>query len=332
MSRFSCVEEPGFGMALKNVSRSRNKQLKELFADGFAIHHAGMLRSDRNLVEHYFSEGLIKVLFCTATLAWGVNLPAHAVVIKGTELYNPEKGAFVDLGVLDVMQIFGRAGRPQFDTYGEATLITTHDKLAHFLSLMTHQLPIESQLKERMTGWADGGFFFSNVCIRSQHARFPLDNLNAEIALGTVSSVADGVRWLSYTYLYTRMRKNPLVYGIRPEEVREDPELMVHRHQLIEHAASALDKARMIRYDRRNGFLHTTDQGRVSSHFYIKYGSVEVFNEQFKSRMTEAEIFAMVSMSQEFDSIKVRDDEMDELDYLMDNAWLEECCFGGRGG
>lgn len=41
-----------------------------------------MLRSDRNLVEKYFREGYIKVLVCTSTLAWGVNLPARAVVIK----------------------------------------------------------------------------------------------------------------------------------------------------------------------------------------------------------------------------------------------------------
>lgn len=53
-----------------------------MFAEGFGIHHAGMLRQDRNLVERYFSEGFIKVLVCTATLAWGVNLPAHAVIIK----------------------------------------------------------------------------------------------------------------------------------------------------------------------------------------------------------------------------------------------------------
>ena len=67
---------------LWQVMRSRNKQLRELFPDGFAMHHAGMLRQDRNLVERYFSEGHIKVLCCTATLAWGVNLPAHAVIIK----------------------------------------------------------------------------------------------------------------------------------------------------------------------------------------------------------------------------------------------------------
>jgi len=83
---------------------------------------------------------------CTATLAWGVNLPAHTVIIKGTQLYNAEKGAFVDLGILDVMQIFGRAGRPQYDSSGEGIIITSHDKvrrpwltscsLGHALDLM----------------------------------------------------------------------------------------------------------------------------------------------------------------------------------------------------
>lgn len=56
--------------------------MKEIFPEGFGIHHAGMLRSDRNLMESMFSRGSIKVLICTATLAWGVNLPAHAVIVK----------------------------------------------------------------------------------------------------------------------------------------------------------------------------------------------------------------------------------------------------------
>ena len=70
-----------------------------------------MLRPDRNLVERAFAAGAMKVLVCTATLAWGVNLPAHSVVIKGTEVYNPEKGGHVDLSMLDVMQVSGEPAK-----------------------------------------------------------------------------------------------------------------------------------------------------------------------------------------------------------------------------
>ncbi|KAH9490920.1 activating signal cointegrator 1 complex subunit [Bulinus truncatus] len=190
-SLFAAEQSRTLGDALRAISNSRNKQLREMFVEGFGIHHAGMLRQDRNLVERYFSEGHIKVLVCTATLAWGVNLPAHAVIIKGTQIYDAKRGSFVDLGILDVMQIFGRAGRPQFDTFGHGTIITTHDKLSHYLSLMTRQNPIESQFVHSLT-----------------------DHLNAEISLGTVTNVDEAVTWLSYTYLFVRMRKNPLVYGI----------------------------------------------------------------------------------------------------------------------
>lgn len=75
----------------------------------------------------------------------------HNVIFQGTQLYDAKRGSFVDLGILDVMQIFGRAGRPQFDTFGHGTIITSHDKLSHYLSLMTRQNPIESQFINSLT-------------------------------------------------------------------------------------------------------------------------------------------------------------------------------------
>jgi len=64
-----------------------------------------MCRVDRTLVEDLFADRHIQVLVSTSTLAWGVNLPAHTVIIKGTQVYNPEKGRWVELGALDVMQV-----------------------------------------------------------------------------------------------------------------------------------------------------------------------------------------------------------------------------------
>ena len=69
------------------VGKSRNVDVKELFQQGLGIHHAGMLRSDRNLSEKLFERGAINILCTTSTLAWGVNLPANTVIIKGTQVY-----------------------------------------------------------------------------------------------------------------------------------------------------------------------------------------------------------------------------------------------------
>ncbi|XP_017269735.1 activating signal cointegrator 1 complex subunit 3 isoform X2 [Kryptolebias marmoratus] len=296
MCFFQPDQGPDYGQCEKQIQRSRNKQMKEMFPEGFGIHHAGMLRSDRSLMENLFSKGHLKVLVCTATLAWGVNLPAHAVIIKGTQIYDAKRGAFVDLGILDVMQIFGRAGRPQFDKFGEGTIITSHDKLSHYLTLLTQQNPIESQ-------------FLTSLA----------DNLNAEIALGTVTNVDEAVKWLSYTYLYVRMRTNPLAYGINHKALQMDQGLELYRKELVIESARKLDKARMIRFEERTGYFASTDLGRTASHFYIRYNTIETFNELFNSQRTEADILSIVSKAEEFEQLKVRDEELEELDQLLCN-------------
>lgn len=296
IERFRIPASEQYRAAEKQMMRSRNGAIKDLFPYGFSIHHAGMLRADRNLVEKLFSEGTINVLVCTSTLAWGVNLPAHAVVIKGTDIYDSKHGTFVDLGILDVMQIFGRAGRPQFDKEGHGTIITTHAKLSKYLSLLTCQFPIESSFHENL-----------------------VDNLNAEISLGTVSSVSEAVEWLSYTYLYVRMRRNPHVYGIKYSTLMEDPTLGKCRRDLIICAAKTLDQAKMIRFDQRSERLDSTNLGRTASHFYIKHATVERFNELIERKtLTEGDILAAISKAQEFDQLQVREDELEELDTILD--------------
>jgi replicative superfamily II helicase len=82
-----------------------------------------------------------------------------------------------------VMQIFGRAGRPQFDLGGGAdagghgVILTTIEKMTHYARLMNHKLPIESQFLAKIE-----------------------DHLNAEVAGGGVGNVDEGIEWLSYTY------------------------------------------------------------------------------------------------------------------------------------
>ena len=219
---FDPTNHPQYENAAREMSKSRGKELRDLLPKGMGIHHAGMARSDRNLIEKLFGNGVLKVLCCTATLAWGVNLPAAAVIIKGTQVYSAQEGKFIDLGILDVLQIFGRAGRPQFEDTGIGMICTTQDKLAHYLQAVTAQVPIESRFSKHL-----------------------VDNLNAEIALGTVTSVPEAVQWLGYSYLFVRMQRNPLTYGIDWAEQRDDPTLVQRRRQLVIQAARTLQQSQM---------------------------------------------------------------------------------------
>ncbi|KAJ6629115.1 Sec63-domain-containing protein [Mycena sp. CBHHK59/15] len=296
---FSCEEHPQWSFFRRSIGESRNKEMKQLFDGGFGIHHAGMLRSDRNMMERMFEARAMKVLCCTATLAWGVNLPAHAVIIKGTQVYDSSKGAFVDLSVLDVLQVFGRAGRPGLETSGEGYICTTEDKLVHYLDAVTSQVGITCQPPLYIF---QGGM---------------IDSLNAEISLGTVANTRDGVRWLGYTYLFVRMRKNPFVYGISREATGDDPQLGSKRNELIIAVAQKLADAGMIIFDRLSGDFTITDLGRIAAKYYIRYTSIEIFNKEFRQKMSEADVLRMLSMSTEFDQIQVRESELKELEQLM---------------
>jgi helicase len=87
-----------------------------------AFHHAGLTNDQRKMVESNFKSGLVKCIVATPTLAAGINLPARRVVVRDLTRYDPNYGN-VPIPVMEVKQMSGRAGRPKFDTEGEAILL-----------------------------------------------------------------------------------------------------------------------------------------------------------------------------------------------------------------
>ncbi len=99
------------------------KTLAELVKKGVAFHHAGLNQICRETIENEFRKGNIKLISSTPTLAAGVNLPARRVVISNISRYNARVGANRPISVLEYKQLCGRAGRPQYDKFGEAIIV-----------------------------------------------------------------------------------------------------------------------------------------------------------------------------------------------------------------
>ncbi|CAH8357914.1 unnamed protein product [Eruca vesicaria subsp. sativa] len=271
-----------------------NSDLKKLLPYGFGIHHSGLTRGDREIVETLFGEGYVRVLVSTAT---SVNLHAHTVIIKGTQAYDPEKGAWMELSAMDVMQMLGRAGRPKYDQYGEGIIITGYTELQFYLSLMNEQLPIESQ-------------FISKLA----------DQLNVEVVAGTLQNAKEACHWLGYTYLYHRMVCNPTLYGLASDALGKDPVLEERRADLIHSAATILDKNNLVKYDKKSGCFQVTDLGRVASCYCVSHGTIATYNAHLKPTMGDVDLYRLLSLSEEFKYVTVGGDEKMELAKLLDRV------------
>ena len=294
LGRFLREESKSKEVLVKLAETVVNQDLRELLPFGFAVHHAGLPVEDRRLVEDLFAGRHIQVLVSTATLAWGVNLPAHKVIIKGTQVYSPERGCWVELSPQDMMQMLGRAGRIDYDEKGEGVVITSHTQLRYYLSLMNMQLPIESQFLSQLP-----------------------DHLNAEISLGNIATLHDGVNWLSYTYFYIRLLRAPSLY---PPSQANDTSFIQFRTDLIHSAAVVLDKAGLIKYDKTSGVLIPTSLGKVAACYYLRPDSISIYNEHLKAYMGPIDLLRLFGLSLEFKYIPVREEEKQEVAKLMERV------------
>ncbi|KAF9471287.1 hypothetical protein BDN70DRAFT_977186 [Pholiota conissans] len=178
-------------------------------------------------------------LVCTTTLAWGVNLPAHTVIIKGTQIYNPEMGCWVELSLQD------------YDTFGEGIVITNHSELQYYLSLLNQQLPIELQFVSKLA-----------------------DNLNAEIVLDTLRNRDEAIQWLGYTYLYVRKLKSPVLYRVGTDYQEDDEGLIQKRADIAHSAVVLLEKCQLIKYEWSAGCFTSIGLGQIVSHYYVTHNSM----------------------------------------------------------
>ncbi|KAI3321340.1 P-loop containing nucleoside triphosphate hydrolase protein [Xylariaceae sp. AK1471] len=172
-----------------NRIEASSQDLQEMVRYGIAFHHAGLDVQDRASVEKNFLNGQLHVICCTSTLAVGVNLPCHTVVLKGTSHYTDDGSQ--EYSDLEVMQMLGRAGRPQFDSSAVAIIMTRPANVQRYEKLVSGEELLESTLHRNL-----------------------LEHLNSEISLGTIQDTQTAKKWISGTFLSVRVRQSPSLYNL----------------------------------------------------------------------------------------------------------------------
>ncbi|KAK7411205.1 hypothetical protein VNO78_02637 [Psophocarpus tetragonolobus] len=227
-----------------------DKQMQSYILYGVGYHNGGLCLKDRNIVEGLFLRGDIQVICTTNTLAHGINLPAHTVVIKSTQHYNKEKGLYMEYDRSTVLQMCGRAGRPPFDDTGMVIIMTRRETVHLYENLLNGCEVVESQLLSCVT-----------------------EHLLAEIVQLTVSDITKAIEWLKCSYLYVRMQKNPVNYAIK-KGISGD-RLEKHVQDICVHKINELSQYQMVWVDEDGFLLQPLDPGRLMTKYYLRFDTMK---------------------------------------------------------
>ncbi|XP_077394104.1 putative ATP-dependent DNA helicase HFM1 isoform X2 [Festucalex cinctus] len=262
-------------------------KLKELVIMGVGYHHAGVDASDRKVIEKAFTLGDLPVLFTTRTLAMGVNLPAHLVVIKSTVQY--VAGSCEEYSEVDMLQMIGRAGRPQFDTSATAVIMTKMQTKDKHMKLMNGIEIIESSLHSHL-----------------------VEHLNAEIVLQTISDVNMALDWIRSTFLYIRALKNPEHYGFSADIDRCGIEAKLQ--ELCLKNLNSLSSINLITMDEDIN-IKPTEAGKLMARYCVAFDTMLQFS-KVSGAESLSDLIELVSKSQEFSDIQLRMSEKKPLNTL----------------
>ncbi|XP_024864995.1 probable ATP-dependent DNA helicase HFM1 [Kryptolebias marmoratus] len=272
---------------MKYTNSILDSKLRDLVMLGIGYHHAGVDLSDRKLIEEAFTMGDLPVLFTTRTLAMGVNLPAHLVVIKSTMQY--VAGSCEEYSEADILQMIGRAGRPQFDSSATAVIMTKVQTRDKYMKLMNGIEIIESSLHSHL-----------------------VEHLNAEIVLQTISDVNMALDWIRSTFLYIRALKNPTHYGFSANLDRCGIEAKLL--ELCLKNLNALSSIDLIRMD-EDVNIKPTEAGRLMARFCVAFDTMKQFSKVVGTE-TLSDLVELVSKSREFSDIQLRVNEKRTLNTL----------------
>lgn len=247
------------------------------------MHHAGLAEEDRKIVEDLFVKKKIQILVTTSTLAWGVNFPARLVIIKGTEFFDPKVRRYVDFPLTDLLQMIGRAGRPQFDETGYACVFVHEEKKNFYKKFLYEPFPVESSLADQIT-----------------------DHINAEIASGTLLTKQNCIDYLTWTYFFRRLTKNPAYYKLKSSNAEALNDYLL---ALVHTSLAMLKLAKCIEYNSEDETVTSTAIGRLASFYYLSHETMQYMNTALGPEIPTSGLIQILANAKEFYGLPVRHNE-----------------------
>jgi helicase len=253
--------------------------LRDCSLHGVSFHHAGLTRHDRLLIEDAFKRNQLKVLVATPTLAAGINLPARRVVVRDVKRFYKDLGYYF-IPALEIHQMMGRAGRPKYDTEGEAVLVAKNKEDIDILfekyiyadtEMISSKLASQSALRAHLLALLASNYIRTEDDLEKFFSKtFYVHQNGGEYVYDSIKTVRD---YLERYDMVTGFAATP--YGKRVSELYIDP-------------ASAVVLKKSLRTDMPTfGILHAVSACPDMSSLYLRKGDYDEYDLVVDQRLEE---------------------------------------------
>ena len=179
--------------------------------------------------------------------------------------------------------MIGRAGRPGFDETGTACVFVSEEKKNFYKKFLYEPFPVESSLQDQI-----------------------VDHLNAEIASGTLLTRQNCIEYLTWTYFYRRLTKNPAYYKLASTKAED---LNDYLKGMVNISLSKLTLSGCIEYNSEDETVNATTLGRLASFYYLSHETIQYMNTSLLSEVPISGLIAILANAKEFFGLPVRHNE-----------------------
>jgi len=178
--------------------------------------------------------------------------------------------------------VMGKAGRPLLDDAGTCVILCHAPKKERLKKLLYDPLPVESHLDHYLH-----------------------DHFNSEIVTKTITSMQDAVDYITWTFLYRRLTKNPNYYNLQQTS---NTHLSEHMSEMIETVLSDLEESKCCKMN-AEGDVSPLNLGMIAAYYYVQYTTVELVATSITRKTKTRGVLEILSAASEYSQLPMRSDD-----------------------
>jgi len=266
-----------------HLSKCVNPTFKELLKSVIVVFHSGTTSTDRKIGESLFATGAVQIAIVSHDLCWGISLPCNLVIVMDTQVFDGREHRYVDYTTAEVLHMIGFANRAtdanSKDKANKYVLLCQGSKKEFYKKFLHEPLPVESHLDHVLH-----------------------DHFSAEVVVKTIENKQEAVDYLTWTFLYRRMTKNPNYYNLQGTGHRH---LSDHMSELVENTLADLEMSKCISIEDEMD-VSPLNLGMIAAYYYINYTTIELFSRSLVEKTKIKGLLEIIGASTEFEALPMR--------------------------